>query len=281
MTRHAAAGHDGVAGRGVRRRRRRVRAAPQDLAGGARRLGRLAAQPPSRRCARPASTPVCAGEPLDVAAFARIAEQRPVQRPAIESSGGKGSGDRARARQGQPAARGRRGPADGYHDLVTVFQAVGLYDEVDRERRDLAASSRDASRARAPGQAPRRRDATSPCARRSRSPRLAGVAPDVHLHLRKAIPVAGGMAGGSADAAAALVACDALWGLRLDRGRAGRARRGPRRRRAVRAAGRHRGRRRHRRARSPRRWRAATSRGSSPSPTAVCRPRPSTPSATG
>jgi 4-diphosphocytidyl-2-C-methyl-D-erythritol kinase len=43
------------------------------------------------------------------------------------------------------------------------------------------------------------------------------VSADVHLHLRKSIPVAGGMAGGSADAAATLVACDALWRLRLDR----------------------------------------------------------------
>ena len=39
----------------------------------------------------------------------------------------------------------------------------------------------------------------------------------VHLHVRKRIPVAGGMAGGSADAAAALLACDTLWGLDLDR----------------------------------------------------------------
>lgn len=39
-----------------------------------------------------------------------------------------------------------------------------------------------------------------------------GRRPDVALHLRKGIPVAGGCAGGSADAAAALVACDALWG---------------------------------------------------------------------
>ena len=35
--------------------------------------------------------------------------------------------------------------------------------------------------------------------------------------LRKAIPVAAGMAGGSADAAAALVACDALWDTELSR----------------------------------------------------------------
>jgi 4-diphosphocytidyl-2-C-methyl-D-erythritol kinase len=36
----------------------------------------------------------------------------------------------------------------------------------------------------------------------------------VHLAVTKAIPVAGGMAGGSADAAAALVACDVLWSTR-------------------------------------------------------------------
>ena len=39
----------------------------------------------------------------------------------------------------------------------------------------------------------------------------------VHIRIDKAIPVAGGMAGGSADAAAALVACDALWGMRAER----------------------------------------------------------------
>lgn len=40
-----------------------------------------------------------------------------------------------------------------------------------------------------------------------------GLTPSVHLHIDKRIPVAGGMAGGSADGAAALLACDALWGL--------------------------------------------------------------------
>jgi 4-diphosphocytidyl-2-C-methyl-D-erythritol kinase len=37
------------------------------------------------------------------------------------------------------------------------------------------------------------------------------------LHIRKGIPVAGGLAGGSADAAGALIACDALWGTGLGR----------------------------------------------------------------
>jgi 4-diphosphocytidyl-2-C-methyl-D-erythritol kinase len=37
------------------------------------------------------------------------------------------------------------------------------------------------------------------------------------LHLRKTIPLAGGLAGGSADAAAALLACDLLWGTGLSR----------------------------------------------------------------
>ena len=43
----------------------------------------------------------------------------------------------------------------------------------------------------------------------------AGVGEGVDLLLRKRVPVAGGMAGGSADAAAALVACNALWGTGL------------------------------------------------------------------
>jgi 4-diphosphocytidyl-2-C-methyl-D-erythritol kinase len=49
--------------------------------------------------------------------------------------------------------------------------------------------------------------------------RSAGRRADLDVTIRKGIPVAGGMAGGSADAAAALLACDALWGLGCTRGR--------------------------------------------------------------
>jgi 4-diphosphocytidyl-2-C-methyl-D-erythritol kinase len=39
----------------------------------------------------------------------------------------------------------------------------------------------------------------------------------VHLAIEKNVPVSGGMGGGSADAAATLLACDALWGTNLSR----------------------------------------------------------------
>ena len=44
-----------------------------------------------------------------------------------------------------------------------------------------------------------------------------GIEPQAHLHIHKAIPVAAGMAGGSADAAGALLALDRLWDARLER----------------------------------------------------------------
>jgi 4-diphosphocytidyl-2-C-methyl-D-erythritol kinase len=102
---------------------------------------------------------------------------------------------------------------DGYHDLATVFQAVSLYDEVTATpARRLAITVAGDDVASVPV------DETNLAARAviALAERVA-LAPDVHLRMRKGIPVAGGMAGGSSDAAAALLACDALWGLRLDR----------------------------------------------------------------
>src|SRR2546429_107613 len=61
------------------------------------------------------------------------------------------------------------------------------------------------------GWIPARAGSPSPWSSSRRSP------PHARLHLRKQIPVAGGLAGGGADAAAALVACDALWGTGLSR----------------------------------------------------------------
>ncbi|MFD5098404.1 4-(cytidine 5'-diphospho)-2-C-methyl-D-erythritol kinase [Streptomyces albidochromogenes] len=98
--------------------------------------------------------------------------------------------------------------ADGFHDLANVFLAVGLYDTVTATPADslrVTCSGPDA------GQVPL--DRTNLAARAAVA--LAarhGLSPDVHLHIEKDIPVAGGMAGGSADGAAALLACDRLWG---------------------------------------------------------------------
>ncbi|WP_371681248.1 4-(cytidine 5'-diphospho)-2-C-methyl-D-erythritol kinase [Streptomyces sp. NBC_01276] len=98
---------------------------------------------------------------------------------------------------------------DGFHDLASVFLAVSLFDEV-------TATPADALRVTCAGpdadQVPL--DRTNLAARAAEVlAARAGISPDVHLHIAKNIPVAGGMAGGSADGAAALLACDALWGL--------------------------------------------------------------------
>ncbi|MEV7955519.1 4-(cytidine 5'-diphospho)-2-C-methyl-D-erythritol kinase [Streptomyces sp. NPDC088141] len=96
---------------------------------------------------------------------------------------------------------------DGFHDLANVFLAVGLYDEVTVTPADglrVTCSGPDAARVPL--------DATNLAARAAIA--LAerhGIAPDVHIRIAKDIPVAGGMAGGSADGAAALLACDTLW----------------------------------------------------------------------
>jgi 4-diphosphocytidyl-2-C-methyl-D-erythritol kinase len=100
---------------------------------------------------------------------------------------------------------------DGYHDLATVFHAVSVYDEV--TARPGAGLSLVVD---GPHTVPRSMDNLASRAAVALAQHV-GVAADVELHLRKEIPVAAGMAGGSADAAAALVACDALWGLGLSK----------------------------------------------------------------
>ncbi|QER89366.1 4-(cytidine 5'-diphospho)-2-C-methyl-D-erythritol kinase [Streptomyces tendae] len=98
---------------------------------------------------------------------------------------------------------------DGFHELANVFLAVGLYDEV------TATPSPDGLRITCDGpdaaQVPLDRTNLAARAALALAERY-GRTPDVHLHITKDIPVAGGMAGGSADGAAALLACDALWG---------------------------------------------------------------------
>ena len=112
----------------------------------------------------------------------------------------------------QLSVGGRR--PDGYHDLVTVFQAVGLHDEV--VARQGVGGVTVTVTGNADGRVPVGPDNLAARAAVALA-EATGVDADVALEVRKAIPVAGGMAGGSADAAAALVACDALWGTHLER----------------------------------------------------------------
>ena len=106
------------------------------------------------------------------------------------------------------------GPArpDRYHDLVTVFHAVSLFDEVTvrpaariqvRTEGEGAESVPDGDGNLAVQAALAVREA-------------AGVTDGAEILIRKNIPVAAGLAGGSADAAAALVACNELWHAGLD-----------------------------------------------------------------
>lgn len=102
---------------------------------------------------------------------------------------------------------------DGFHEVVTVYHALSLFDEVVVEPADeLQVTVVGEGAAQVPA------DADNLAVRGVRAvAALLGREPAVRLIIRKGIPVSGGMAGGSADAAAALVAADALWGAELDR----------------------------------------------------------------
>ncbi|MET9577463.1 4-(cytidine 5'-diphospho)-2-C-methyl-D-erythritol kinase [Streptomyces massasporeus] len=102
---------------------------------------------------------------------------------------------------------------DGFHDLANVFLAVGLYDEITVTPADELRVTCDGPDA---DQVPLDRTNLAARAAEALAERY-GRSPEVHLHIAKDIPVAGGMAGGSADGAGALVACDALWGTGASR----------------------------------------------------------------
>jgi 4-diphosphocytidyl-2-C-methyl-D-erythritol kinase len=96
---------------------------------------------------------------------------------------------------------------DGYHELTTVFQAVSLYD-------DVVARSGNGVHLRVTGDVAHAVPVDESNLAWRAAELLAAhadVEPNVSLELHKSIPVAGGMAGGSADAAATLLACAQLW----------------------------------------------------------------------
>ncbi|MFI6500401.1 4-(cytidine 5'-diphospho)-2-C-methyl-D-erythritol kinase [Nonomuraea typhae] len=100
---------------------------------------------------------------------------------------------------------------DGYHDLVNVFHAVSIFDEVEAKESESVKVSVEGEWA---DQVPLDEGNLAVQAARALA-KHAGRSYGVELVIRKTIPVAGGMAGGSADAAGALLACNELWGLGL------------------------------------------------------------------
>lgn len=101
---------------------------------------------------------------------------------------------------------------DGYHEIATVMHAVDLYD-----RLTLEAAPTISLRADDSGLPTDERNLVVRAAGLLR--KAAGVDAGVHVDLEKRIPVAGGLGGGSSDAAAALWGLNRLWGLRWPRAR--------------------------------------------------------------
>jgi 4-diphosphocytidyl-2-C-methyl-D-erythritol kinase len=102
---------------------------------------------------------------------------------------------------------------DGYHELVTVYQSLSLADEVSVSRAD-GLSIRVTGEGAAVVPTDRRNlawKAAQLLARNAQRPA------EAEITLKKGIPVAGGMAGGSADAAATLLGLSTLWGLEHSR----------------------------------------------------------------
>jgi 4-diphosphocytidyl-2-C-methyl-D-erythritol kinase len=133
--------------------------------------------------------------------------------------------------------------ADGYHPVITVLKAVSLFDEITvtagadpdapggstdiadagvdgSARVSVTLAGEGAARGGGPGDVsavPTGRDNLAVRAALLLAQRCGIADVDLGLRLTKGIPVAAGMAGGSADAAGTLLACDALWGTGLDR----------------------------------------------------------------
>ncbi|WP_350349390.1 4-(cytidine 5'-diphospho)-2-C-methyl-D-erythritol kinase [Agromyces sp. G08B096] len=103
---------------------------------------------------------------------------------------------------------------DGYHDVATAYQAVSLYEDVRAwpDDRISVGFSGSVDTSDLPTD-----DSNLAVKAAKLLAKTAGVPGGVRLEIAKQVPIAGGMGGGSADAAATLVACDALWETNLSK----------------------------------------------------------------
>lgn len=104
--------------------------------------------------------------------------------------------------------------SDGYHEVASLYQAVSLFEEV-------TATEADDFSLRFSGPIDCSGLSTDDSNLAMRAAKLlaahTGYTGGAQLTVMKRVPIAGGMGGGSADAAATLVACDELWGTGVGR----------------------------------------------------------------
>ena len=105
---------------------------------------------------------------------------------------------------------------DGFHNLVTVFQAISIFDDVTvtfaKENSGVSISIIGEHVHGVPADESNLAFKAIELMAKEYDLEI-----DVHVEIKKSIPVAGGMAGGSADAAAAIVAIDYLYSLGMSR----------------------------------------------------------------
>lgn len=102
----------------------------------------------------------------------------------------------------------------GYHDVAIAYQAVSLYEDVRAYPADdfSVTTTGTVDISRVPN------DASNIAIKAALLlARTTGFRGGVRLEIEKHVPVTGGMGGGSADAAATLLACDTLWGTQVPR----------------------------------------------------------------
>lgn len=104
--------------------------------------------------------------------------------------------------------------SDGFHELATVFQAVSLFDEV-----KISKAAKDSGiTLKISGVKDLPTDSSNLAWRAAElMADKYGSSKDLQIEIKKEIPVAGGMAGGSANAAAVLIGLDALFDLKIAR----------------------------------------------------------------
>ncbi|HET7809907.1 MAG TPA: 4-(cytidine 5'-diphospho)-2-C-methyl-D-erythritol kinase [Steroidobacteraceae bacterium] len=105
---------------------------------------------------------------------------------------------------------GRR--ADGYHELQTVFQLIDLCDRIEISVREDGVLARPEG----PPGVPEDQDLVIRAARALKA--ATGTPLGADISVRKAIPMGGGLGGGSSDAATTLLALNKEWGTGLDFG---------------------------------------------------------------